>query len=369
MSDEGELEKQKTGCGLLNAVFGTKKLWPRRSTSTGSLPKLSEQSNVPVKIPSAGHNSKGRRGSFDDLQASALSQSFPNNACPISGPPKVPAQKQQPQQQQQQQQYQNHNGRKQEQQYQNDNGRKQEQQYQSHNGRKQASNETSVVSAASRSTMVVAPQNQSQSQHQGQWQNTRKTVPKESLGISGELEMMLSENLRNGGGPNFVRVSSGNVMVHSSLGNLRQSQQAAAPSANAKPASNGREEYPSSYLNSGMGNVVNNNKHQQQKKQNQWKANSAGSPLCRALSCRMDPEELKIMGNEDYKNGRFAEALALYERAIDLDPTKASYRSNKSAALVALGRLLEAVFECREAIEIEPQYHRAHHRLANLYVR
>ncbi|XWS29513.1 hypothetical protein CRYUN_Cryun24cG0035500 [Craigia yunnanensis] len=75
------------------------------------------------------------------------------------------------------------------------------------------------------------------------------------------------------------------------------------------------------------------------------------------------------MGNEDYKNGNFAEALALYEAAIAIDPNKASYRSNKSAALTALGRILEAVFECREAIRIEPHYHRAHHRLANLYLR
>lgn len=42
----------------------------------------------------------------------------------------------------------------------------------------------------------------------------------------------------------------------------------------------------------------------------------------------MNPEKLKIMGNEDYKNERFAEALALYERAIDLDQAQASYRSN-----------------------------------------
>ncbi|KAF6170825.1 hypothetical protein GIB67_015777 [Kingdonia uniflora] len=35
----------------------------------------------------------------------------------------------------------------------------------------------------------------------------------------------------------------------------------------------------------------------------------------------------------------------------------------------SLGRLLEAVFECREPIKIDPYYHRAHHRLANLNLR
>ncbi|KAJ0580211.1 putative tetratricopeptide-like helical domain superfamily, TPR repeat-containing thioredoxin TTL1-4 [Helianthus annuus] len=43
---------------------------------------------------------------------------------------------------------------------------------------------------------------------------------------------------------------------------------------------------------------------------------------------------------------------------------KASYKSNKSATLTSLGRLLEAVFEAREAIRLEPFYQRAHNRLA-----
>lgn len=123
-----------------------------------------------------------------------------------------------------------------------------------------------------------------------------------------------------------------------------------------------REETPirnGKHQNGGMRNVAKGQpRHAEQ-----------SSSLCRALSTRMDPEQLKIMGNEDYKNGRFAEALALYEAAIAIDPNKASYRSNKSAALTALGMLLDAVFECREAISIEPHYHRAHRRLATLYLR
>lgn len=83
----------------------------------------------------------------------------------------------------------------------------------------------------------------------------------------------------------------------------------------------------------------------------------------------MDPETLKTMGNEDYKNGNYVEALALYDAAIAIDPKKAAYRSNKSAALAALGRILEAVFECKEAIRLEPHYHKAQHRLAYLYLR
>ncbi|XVF64762.1 hypothetical protein PTKIN_Ptkin09bG0192800 [Pterospermum kingtungense] len=84
---------------------------------------------------------------------------------------------------------------------------------------------------------------------------------------------------------------------------------------------------------------------------------------------RLDPEALKNKGNEAYKKGRFEEALSLYERAISFDSKQATYRCNKSAALLGLGRLLEAVIECKEAIQLDPTYGRAHHRLATIYLR
>lgn len=82
-----------------------------------------------------------------------------------------------------------------------------------------------------------------------------------------------------------------------------------------------------------------------------------------------DPEVLKHMGNEAYKQGRFGEALALYDRAIALDSNKATYHCNKSAALIGLGRFVQAIVECEEAIRLEPSYGRAHSRLATIYFR
>ncbi|TKY74362.1 TPR repeat-containing thioredoxin TTL1 [Spatholobus suberectus] len=84
---------------------------------------------------------------------------------------------------------------------------------------------------------------------------------------------------------------------------------------------------------------------------------------------RADPEVLKSMGNEAYKQGRFEEALALYDRAIALDSNKATYHCNKSAALIGLGRFLQAIAECEEALRLEPSYERAHTRLATIYFR
>ncbi|KAL8231841.1 hypothetical protein R6Q57_001619 [Mikania cordata] len=164
-------------------------------------------------------------------------------------------------------------------------------------------------------------------------------VPKVS--ISGELEAMIDDNQRLN--------NAKNMKVYGNLGNLRQTV-------------DHRPKTDHGSLQNGMGNIT-----RKASKESQKPANAAS--YCRALSTRMDPEQLKIMGNEDYKNGRFAAALSLYDAALSIDPEKASYRSNKSAALTCLGRLLEAVFEAREAIRIEPFYQRAHSRLATLYLR
>lgn len=203
-----------------------------------------------------------------------------------------------------------------------------------------------------------------------------RKVPRGAIGISGELESMIAEQQKlRGNRGNLVRASSSNVMLLGNLGNLRQT-----PTNNLNPSTN--------YSNGGNGHYSTkaNPKDQEHKRPDsdgvkgnavmkpkgdeyQVKKKAPPNSFSRALSTRMDPETLKIMGNEDYKNGRFEEALALYDAAISIDPDKASYRSNKSAALTALGRLLEAVFECREAIQIDPHYHRAHSRLASLYLR
>lgn len=82
-----------------------------------------------------------------------------------------------------------------------------------------------------------------------------------------------------------------------------------------------------------------------------------------------DPEEVKKAGNELYRRGSFTEALSLYDRAISLSPDNAAYRSNRAAALTALGKLAEAVKECEEAVRLDPGYGRAHQRLASLYLR
>lgn len=167
-------------------------------------------------------------------------------------------------------------------------------------------------------------------------------------GVSSELDGMIYDHQRARGSGTLVRASSGNVMLYGNLGNLR-TPGAATPNRNVLE-----------YLPKTAG---------EKKPAKRGGGVEAPASVCRALSRKLDPEELKEMGNEEYKNGRYAEAIALYDRAISIDPEKASCWSNKAAALMGLGRLLEAVEEFREAIGIDPYYFRAHRRLANLYLR
>ncbi|KAK1583409.1 hypothetical protein Q3G72_023528 [Acer saccharum] len=82
-----------------------------------------------------------------------------------------------------------------------------------------------------------------------------------------------------------------------------------------------------------------------------------------------DAEEVKRLGNELYRKGCFGEALSMYDRAIALVPGNAAYKANRAAALTGLGRVVEAVKECEEAVRLDPNYWRAHRRLATLLLR
>ncbi|OEL22695.1 TPR repeat-containing thioredoxin TTL4 [Dichanthelium oligosanthes] len=181
----------------------------------------------------------------------------------------------------------------------------------------------------------------------------------EYTGMAAELDKMILDHQRVKGTTQLVRATSGNMMLHRNLGNLnagaggasaRNSAERGAKQASERKAPNG-------YAFSGMGNIVKEAKP------------AAGGELCRALSHRTDPEKLKEMGNEEYRQGHYAEAVALYDQAIIMDARRPAYWSNKAAALAALGRLIEAVSDCKEAVRIDPSYDRAHHRLGGLYLR
>ncbi|KAM5577324.1 inactive TPR repeat-containing thioredoxin TTL3 [Rosa sericea] len=327
----GESPEKKSGCGILNAVFGRSSFWPRRTTSTGSLPVSGNQF---VKTPSG--NSRRRRGGSDE--ASFLDISSAKGSESSSKPVTKPSQ------------------------YSNRAPPIQPHQNQGRSTKppQEAGAMVSRPGQGQQGAMRMAPS-------QG-YVNQGKRVPKEAVGLSGELDSMIADHQKSKGSSTFVRASSGNVMLFGNLGNLRTG---GGGGGGGNANSNNVLDYLPKTAREETPMMMNGNVGKSSAPKEEKKPSSQNQPtsFCRALSTRMDPETLKIMGNEDYKNGRFEEALSLYDAAISIDPDKASYRSNKSAALTALGQILEAIFECREAIRIEPHYHRAHHRLATLYIR
>ncbi|ESQ31358.1 hypothetical protein EUTSA_v10003869mg [Eutrema salsugineum] len=311
--------ERRSGCGLLSVMFGRRGLWSKKPTSTdnGSQKSTSTAATPTSNIQFTKSPGAELKKPRDDQRVSAEPIHNQNQNQRSVLVPSKPSSNQYPNNHQLGS-YENH----------------QQQHQQQHQQRSSYKNNSSSVDP---------------------YRGGQRKVPREAIGLSGELESMITDHQKSRGPNGLVRASSSNVMLYGSLGNLNQS---------GPPANYGNVN-TQSYGGGGGYGAKRTTTVAAASKSNQEQSGS----LCRAISTRMDPETLKIMGNEDYKNGNFAEALALYDAAIAIDPNKAAYRSNKSAALTALGRILDAVFECREAIRIEPHYHRAHHRLGNLYLR
>ncbi len=66
-----------------------------------------------------------------------------------------------------------------------------------------------------------------------------------------------------------------------------------------------------------------------------------------------------------HQGGRLADALALYERVISLNPEYADAHNNLGVALVQLGRIDEAMAHFERALALNPGYADAHNNLGN----
>lgn len=171
-------------------------------------------------------------------------------------------------------------------------------------------------------------------------QNLRRQSTVTSSDLSATV---ISHQKSNANGTLNRASSTGNIMLLGHLGNLKQQRIQNGPNDQKAILQKGRVL---------MGNIV------------------RSQPSLRShMLNKLDPDVLKSMGNEHYKHGRFEEAMALYNQAIAINPKNACYYSNKSAALMSLNRLFEAVIECREAIQLDPFYYNAQYRLARLYIR
>ncbi len=64
-------------------------------------------------------------------------------------------------------------------------------------------------------------------------------------------------------------------------------------------------------------------------------------------------------GNTHFGEGRYEEAIAAYDRALDLQPDDATVWHNRGSALFQLQRYQETVESCDRAVQLRPDYARA----------
>ena len=74
------------------------------------------------------------------------------------------------------------------------------------------------------------------------------------------------------------------------------------------------------------------------------------------------------LGEAVYKLGRSSEAIAHFERALQIDPSQASAYSSLGAALLDSGRPSESLAALQKAIELDPRSSDAHYNLANTFL-
>ncbi|KAF9610364.1 hypothetical protein IFM89_022034 [Coptis chinensis] len=310
--------QKKSGCGiqgLYNGVFGRRSTKPRRTLSTSSIPIH--------KISSIITNLKIRRAVTGEtaLLDSSNSAELPSELVEKCVAKTTSYSKITP----------------------------------SHQRKPSHGTNTSSTSSSSTSSNTISKAPSTSGLVQG------RRLSKDSSCVSEMLDGV-SVSERSKGSNSLVRASSGNITPLNPMGNLRKP---GIGNSNSSEAYGIKYTISTSNTNSVMGNIVRKTNEHEAHHQINLKPGSN----YKALYKRLDPETFKVMGNDEYKKGRYPEALTLYDQAIALNHENASYRSNKSAALMGLGRLFEAAFECQEAIRIDPFYRRAHHRLATLYYR
>merc|ERR1719235_2791225 len=62
-------------------------------------------------------------------------------------------------------------------------------------------------------------------------------------------------------------------------------------------------------------------------------------------------DEFKTKGNELYKKKQFAEALEMYDKAIEAQPNDLIYPNNKCAVWIEMGKYDEVLACCKDLIE------------------
>ncbi|CAI5473577.1 unnamed protein product [Closterium sp. Yama58-4] len=83
-----------------------------------------------------------------------------------------------------------------------------------------------------------------------------------------------------------------------------------------------------------------------------------------AISLPLSRSVLKEQGNAAFSRGEYEEAVGLFTRAIQVDPSWSVLFSNRSAAHAALKNFQQALHDGRKALQLQPRWSKAYSRIA-----
>lgn len=73
-------------------------------------------------------------------------------------------------------------------------------------------------------------------------------------------------------------------------------------------------------------------------------------------------DALKAQGNTHYQAGRFQQAVELYSKAIEADPSNATLFSNRSVSQLQLGQHEAALADAQQCCKLKPGWEKGHFR-------
>ncbi|KAJ9152076.1 DnaJ subfamily C member 7-like protein [Pleurostoma richardsiae] len=91
------------------------------------------------------------------------------------------------------------------------------------------------------------------------------------------------------------------------------------------------------------------------------------SPSSPVPSPAKEAEAFKNQGNKFFKERNYTRAIEEYTRAVDLQPSSATYLSNRAAAYMSANNFEAALEDCRRAAELDPENPKILLRLARIY--